>query len=263
MITPNTRIPRADPLERRRVLPTLDRSFDAVDRGLFTLGVVDPGALRSPRPLEEILSPTALPEGTLLVLSPSETRAAEVDIEETVKDERAGGTLLVSLTDRTEFEARRRTLREIARSATVVCYAPPGVLPPSMGRLRKVILPEALWGYRFLVADTPGFRVALVSRRTPGGGFVSLWTGSAEVLAEAAAPLRNLAEAAGIPLAAPASPVPVLEGVQTEADVWRQAAELRAYRVVREAELREIARAAALKGVALRREREERERAAS
>ena len=54
----------------------------------------------------------------------------------------------------------------------------------------------------------------------------------------------------------PAPPVPALDGVFEETDVWRQAEDLRAYRVVREAELRDIARRAALKGVALRRARD-------
>jgi hypothetical protein len=49
--------------------------------------------------------------------------------------------------------------------------------------------------------------------------------------------------------------VPPLLGVASEADVRRQAAALRGLREIREGELREIARAAALRGVQLRRER--------
>ena len=48
------------------------------------------------RPVEEALSPTALPFGTLVVLNPAELRAAEVDLEETVKDERSGGSVFVT-----------------------------------------------------------------------------------------------------------------------------------------------------------------------
>ena len=49
--------------------------------------------------------------------------------------------------------------------------------------------------------------------------------------------------------------------VESQADVWAKAKDLRDYRVIREAELREIARAAALRGVQLRREREAKRRA--
>ena len=56
---------------------------------------------------------------------------------------------------------------------------------------------------------------------------------------------------------------PPLEGVESSTDVWSQAKDLRAYRVIREAELREIARAAALRGVQLRRERERLKREAA
>jgi hypothetical protein len=257
MIRPVQPVPRVPPIDPTPLLPTFARSFDSVQKALGNLGLADPASLRSPRPVEEILAATAIPAGTLLILSPDEVAAAITDMEETVRDERAGGTVLVSFADRAEFDRRRRSLREIARASMVVCFAAPGVLPPSMGRLKRAILPESLRGWRFLIADTVGFRVALVGRNAPSGNPITLWTGNPELIAEASAPLRAAAAAAGIAVPGPASPVPVLEGIRTEADIWRQAAELRAYRVVREAELREIARAAALKGVALRREREE------
>ncbi len=251
--------------DRPVAFPTLDRAFDAVERALARLGVEDPGSLRSPKPVEDVLSETALPEGTLLVLSPSELRAAEVDIEETVKDERLGGSLFVSLPPSEGLNARARGLREMATAAPTFGFNP-GLRPAPtsrLGRVKQVPMPLNLRSYRFLLADTPGFRVAVVARALPGGGFIALWTGNARAINEIREVLGEAAVAAGHMVPDPAAAVPLLEDVETEEDVWEQAADLRAYRVVREAELREIARAAALRGVALRREREAKKRAAA
>jgi hypothetical protein len=250
-----------DLAEGPKPLPTWDRAFDAVEKALARLGVEDPESLRSPRPVEEALSQTALPPGTLLVLNPDERETAEQDIEETVRDERTGGSVFVSVPPLAELPGRTRSLRETAYVAPTFAYAPRAALPQGLGRLRAVPTPAGLEGYRFLFADTPGFRVALVSRALPGGGFVGLWSGNELLIDELAAALRGAARAAGHAVPDPAPAVPSLDGVANEGDVWRQAEELRAYRVVREAELREIARAAALKGVALRRERDEKKQA--
>jgi len=248
----------ADFGERPRAFPLLDRAFDAVERALARLGVEDPASLRSPRPVEEVLSETALPEGTLLVLSPTEFRAAEIDIEETVKDERLGGSCYLSLPQSDDLTSRARGLRELAAAAPCFGFNPSLRPAPAtrLGRLKVVPMPLNLRSYRFLVADTPGFRVAVVSRSLPGGGFIGLWSGNEHVVEEVRGALARAADAAGhdVPDAAPA--VPDLDGVDRAEDVWDLARDLRAHRVVREAELREIARAAALRGVALRRERE-------
>ena len=248
----------ADIGERPRAFPLLDRAFDAVERALARLGVEDPASLRSPHPVEEVLSETALPEGTLLVLSPSELRAAEIDIEETVKDERQGGACYLSLPQPDDLTTRARGLRELAAAAPCFGFNPSLRPAPAarLGRLKIVPMPLNLRSYRFLVADTPGFRVAVVSRALPGGGFIGLWSGNEHVVEEVRGALARAADAAGhdVPDTAPA--VPQLEGVDRPEDVWDQARDLRAHRVVREAELREIARAAALRGVALRRERD-------
>jgi hypothetical protein len=242
--------------ERPRPFPTLDRAFDAVERALAQLGVEDPASLRSPRPVEEVLSHSALPPGTLLVLSPSELRAAEEDVIDTMKDERTGGSSFLAIPDRLELIERRGALRELALVAPTFLFAGEGPLPAGLTRMRRVVLPAELKGYRFVVADSPGFRVAVVARTLPGGGFVALWSGEPSVVEEVTQVLRAEALGAGHQVPAPAAPVPPLEGIASEADVWRQAADLRAYRVVREAQLRDIARAAALKGVAMRRARE-------
>ncbi|MEZ6007646.1 MAG: hypothetical protein R3F05_07725 [Planctomycetota bacterium] len=73
-----------------RHLPQWDRVFDSVERVLLEQGLHDPQSLRSPRPVEDALDPRLVPEGTLLVLSERERAATETDIEETVRDERAG-----------------------------------------------------------------------------------------------------------------------------------------------------------------------------
>ena len=250
-----------DLAERATPLPTWDRAFDAVERTLARLGVEDPSSLRSPRPVDEALSPTALPAGTLLVLDPDERDTAELDIEDTVKDERSGGAVFVSVPPLAELPSRTRCLRELAAVTSTFAFAPREAVPASLGRLRTVATPVGLEGYRFLVADTPGFRVALGSRALPRGGFVALWSGNDQLVDELVSILRHAARAAGHVVPDPAPAVPSLDGVLNEADVWRQAEELRAYRTVREAELREIARAAALKGVALRRERDEKKQA--
>ncbi len=252
----------ADLDERPRAFPMLDRAFDAVERALARLGIDDPASLRSPRPVEEALSDTALPEGTLLVLSPTELRAAEVDVEDTVKDERQGGAVFLSLPHPDDLDSRARTIRELATAAPTFGFnASLRPLPASrLGRATQVATPLNLRSYRFLLADTPGFRVAVVARALPTGGFIGLWTGNEEALAEMRAVLARCVEAAGQDVPDAAASVPALEGVDEAEDVWKIAADLRAYRVVREAELREIARAAALRGVALRREREEAKR---
>jgi hypothetical protein len=246
--------------ERPGAFPTLDRAFDAVERTLHRLGVTNPALLRSPRPVEEALSDTALPEGTLLVLQPSELRAAEVDIEETVKDERQGGAVYLSLPAADELPTRARSLRELASSVATFGLNPSLKPAPSsrLGRLRQVPMPLHLRNYRFLLADTPGFRVTVVARALPGGGFIGLWSGNEQVVNEVRYALSLAARASGHDVPEPSAAVPELDGIARERDVWDQAADLRAYRVVREAELREIARAAALRGVALRRERDAR-----
>jgi hypothetical protein len=253
---------RPDLFDRARPFPTLDRAFDAVERALARLRIEDPGSLRSPQPVEESLSPTALPEGTLLVLDEGELRAAEVDVEETVKDERSGGSVFLSIPSDRELEGRKPALRELATAAPTFGFTTAATLPPGLRRIRRVPRPDALRDHRFLLADTAGFRVAVVTRSLPGGGFIGLWTGNEQVIDEIGAVLRLEALEAGYEVPEPASAVPPLQGVGSSRDVWRQAEDLRAYRVVREAELREIARQAALKGVAIRREREAKNRAA-
>ena len=244
--------------ERPGAFPMLDRAFDAVERALDRLGVEDPALLRSPRPVEDALSETALPEGTLLVLHPSELRAAEVDIEDTVKDERQGGAVYLSLPHAEEIPTRARGLRELASAVTTFGLNPSLKPAPAsrLGRLRQVPMPLHLRNYRFLLADTPGFRVCVVARKRPGGGFIGLWSGNEQVIDEVRHALSLASRAAGHDVPEASASVPELDGIDREGDVWQQAADLRAYRVVREAELREIARAAALRGVALRRERE-------
>jgi hypothetical protein len=98
--------------------------------------------------------------------------------------------------------------------------------------------------------------VALVSRALPGGGFLALWSGSPEVVNELTHVLRRVAEIEGHAVPPRASDVPERDVVAGESALWKQAEELRAYRTVREAELRQIARAAALRGVELRRQRD-------
>jgi hypothetical protein len=212
--------------------------------------------LPSPQLVEDDLSPTALPEGTVLVLNPDELLAAEVDIHDTVLDERLGGTVYGTIERPPTPDERRRRLREMAGAATAFGFLPVGAEPYGTGRVRQVRTPELLRGYRFVVADVPGFRVALVSRALPGGGFLALWSGSAEVLDEVTRVLQRVLQADGHAVPARAPAVPARDVVASSAELWKQAEELRAYRTVREAELRQIARAAALRGVELRRERE-------
>jgi hypothetical protein len=248
------------PADRVRLFPTLDRAFDAVERALGRLGIPDPAELRSPRPVEEALSATALPPGTLLVLDPSELRAAEVDVEDTVKDERTGGAVFLTLPkERAAHESRKRMVRELAGIVPTYAFLASTGQTTGLRRVRHVpadARPEALDAYRVLLADTPGFRVAVVCRELPSGGFVGLWTGNEDAIEELGAVLRLAALEAGHEVPEPAPALPALEGVLDARDVWRQAEDLRAYRVVREAELRDIARRAALKGVALRRARD-------
>lgn len=244
------------PVERPRAFPTLDRAFDAVERALARLGVEDPGSLRSPKQVEEELSPTALPPGTLLVLNAEELAAAEIDVADTVLDERLGGVVFGTMERPPLEDDRRRRLRELAGVSTAFGFVPHGQEPYSVGRVRQVRTPAELAPYRFLVADIPGFRVALITRALPGGGVLGLWSGSPAVLDEVTSVLRRVLQQQGHMAPPKARAVPARDAVASEAEVWKQAEELRAYRTVREAELRQIARAAALRGVELRRQRD-------
>jgi hypothetical protein len=237
------------------VLPRLEAAFHAVESVLADMRIDRPHALRSPQPVEEALEGSAALAGTLVVLDAAELRSAELDLEETVADERAGGTLFLSFPNPAELAARRVRWRDLGNASTTFAFVSPEERPMGFGRVHFVPRPTALAGYRLLVADTPGFRVAIVSRSLPGGGFIGLWSGDTDLVDEVSGYLRSTLRATGlqVPDAAPA--VPPLVGIGSEQDVWRQATSLRALREVREGELREIARAAALRGVALRRER--------
>lgn len=236
-------------------LPRFEAAFRAVEETLKSLAVDRPHELRSPATVEEALEGLTALEGTLVILDPAELRAAELDLEETVADERGGGSLFVSLPMLHELTARRVRFRDLGSASSTFAFLDEDVHPVGFGKVRFARKPAGFRRWRVLVADTPGFRVALVSRALPGGGFIGLWTGNADMVNEVAALFRRAAEVAGHPVPAPASAVPTSLGLPDEADVWRQAATLRGQREVRESELREIARAAALRGVELRRQR--------
>ena len=248
-----------------RTLPQIDRALDAVERAILERGIESPQALRSPQPIEEMLSPRAIPEGTLLVLSDAEYAATVADIEDTVRDERLGGTVFTTLPQLEELGSVARGLRELAGSARTFGFNPSlRPLPAQrLGKVEQIPLPLHLRSYRFLLADTPGFRVLLISRTLPGGGWIALWSGNESLVAELRGVLSEAGRAAGHEVPEVAPEVPPLDGIDSAADVWQQAETLRAYRVVRERELREIARQAALRGVQIRREREAAKRAAA
>ena len=261
---PHSRLPDMIPgLDARpSAFPRLDRAFDAIERALAQLGIEDPASLRTPRPIEEVLHANALPDGTMLVLNPTELRAAEMDVEETVRDERLGGSVFVSLPDPEELGERARGLRELGSTAVTIGFNPSLRPAPAarLGRVQQVPLPLNLRSYRFLCADTPGFRVLVVTRQLWGGGWIGLWSGNDALIDEFRDVPADVARGAGHDVPDRSPPVPPLEGVERPEDVWAQAKDLRAYRVIREAELREIARAAALRGVQLRRERDRKKR---
>jgi hypothetical protein len=235
--------------------PRLDAAFRAVEAAILRLGITQPHALKSPQPVEEALGESIALQGSLLILDPSELRAAEFDVEETVADERGGGTVFVNLPNPRELAARRVRYRDLASAAAGFAFVDDPAEALGFGRFHAVVRPQGLSRYRIVLADTPGFRVVVASRSLRSGGFVGIWSGNADLVDEISDRLRTLARDAGQDVPDAAAPVPVLEGIAAEKDVWKQAAELRALREVRENELREIARAAALRGVALRRER--------
>lgn len=239
----------------------LDRSFLAVEEALQQLAVVDPQSLRSPQPVEDLLDARRLPAGGLLILSPAEYEAAQSDIEETVRDERSGGCIFTTLPDLEELDERARSIRELAAVATTFGFhrATRPLPAQRLGRTRQLALPTHLSAYRFLVVDAPGFRVALIARELVGGAWAAFWTGDSGVVAELRNALAEVAAAAGHPVPERELSESPIEGLDAERDVWAQAELLRAHRVVREAELREVARQAALRGVELRRERRDRE----
>lgn len=236
-------------------LPRLAAAFRTVEGTLRSMGIEAPHTLRSPQPVEEALPLAGTLAGTLVILDPAELRSAEIDLEETVADERLGGTLFVSLPNPKDLISRRVRYRDLATSSAAFAFVDGPAPTTGFGRFRFVPRPLALRRHRVLLADTPGFRCAVISRPYPGGGFIGLWTGNVEIVDEVADLLRETARAHGHEVPEPAPMVPPMLGVASEEDVRRQAAELRGLREIREQELREIARAAALRGVQLRRER--------
>lgn len=239
----------------RTAMPRFEAAFRAVEETLRRLEVERPHELRSPALVEEALDGHPALEGTLVVLDARELRAAELDIEETVADERSGGAFFVSVPLLRELTSRRVRFRDLGSAAAGFAFIDEATTPTGFGRVRFAAKPAGYRRWRMFVADTPGYRVALVSRPLAGGGFVGLWTGQPETVAEVATLLRDAARRAGHEVPAPAPEVPASVDALTERDVWRQAAELRGQRQDRENELREIARAAALRGVELRRQR--------
>jgi hypothetical protein len=236
-------------------LPRIEAAFRAVEQTLSSLGIDRPHTLRSPQVVEEALEGRSSLDGTLVILDPAELRAAEADLEETVADERSGGSVFVSLPSPAEWAARRGRYRDLASSSAAFAFVEPGTPVRGFGRLIPVPRLRALKGWRIFLADTPGFRVLVVSRPRSAGGFIGLWTGNPDLVDELGDVLRGAARDAGHQVPAPAAPVPPMLGVSGTQEVWKKAAELRGLREAREGELREIARAAALRGVAMRRER--------
>ena len=222
---------------------------------LSSLGIDRPHTLRSPQVVEEALEGASALEGTLVILDPAELRAAELDLEETVADERNGGTVFLSIPNPAEWATRRVRYRDIASSSAAFAFVEPGATVKGFGKLVAVPRPRLIKGWRVFLADTPGFRVVVVSRPRASGGFIGLWSGNSELVEEMADFLRRTARDAGHDVPVAAAPVPPMIGVAGSAEVWKMANELRGLREIREGELREIARAAALRGVAMRRER--------
>src|SRR5438552_11428858 len=140
-------------------LPRLEAAFHAVESVLAELRIEQPQSLRSPLPVEEALEGSAALSGTLVILDPAELRSAELDLEETVADERAGGTLFVSLPNASEMGARRVRWRDLGNAAATFAFIGPDERPMGFGRVHFVPRPATLASHRILVADTPGFRV--------------------------------------------------------------------------------------------------------
>lgn len=258
MLRPLPRAVNPEVLARPRALPLLDRCFDSVEIALAKLGLDDTSSIVATAEIEAELSEGALPHGTLLVFDEEEVHEAFRDIRDTVMDERMGGTVYGTMLRPPADCVRRRRLREMTGTATVYGFLPVGQGPAGLGRVVQVRRPASLGDYEFLVADIPGFHVALVTRKRPSGGEITLWTGSRELVDELLAALRRAIADAGHAVPAPAPAVPARDVVTSEAEVWAMAEELRKQRVVREAELRQVARQAALRGVELRRERDKR-----
>ncbi len=236
-------------------LPRLHAAFRTVEGTLESLGITAPHTLPSPQPVEDALPVGGTLAGTLVILEPGELRSAEIDLEETVADERLGGTIFVSLPNPKDLVARRVRYRDLAMSSAGFAFVDGPAPTTGFGRFRFVPRPKALRRYRVLLADSPGFRCAVISRPLSSGGFVGLWTGNAGIVDEVGDLLRETARAHGHEVPDPSPAVPPILGIASPEDVRRQAAELRGLREIREQELREIARAAALRGVQLRRER--------
>lgn len=258
MLRPLPRAVNPEVLARPRALPLLDRCFDAVEMALAKLGMDDTSGIVGTAEIEAEMSEGALPHGTLLVFDEEEVHEACRDIRDTVMDERLGGAVFGTMLRAPADCVRRQRLREMTGTASVYGFLPVGQGPCGISRMVQVRRPAHLRDYDFLAADVPGFHVALVTRKRPSGGSITLWTGSRELVDELLGELRRAIADDGHAVPAPAPKVPARDIVASEAEVWAQAEEIRKQRVVREAELRQVARQAALRGVELRRERDKR-----
>jgi hypothetical protein len=163
-------------------MPRIESAFRAVEGVLEDLGIENPAALRSPQVVEEALEGMTPLDGSLVILDAAELRAAELDLEETVADERAGGSLFVSLPNLGELSSRRVRYRDLAAAATSFAFVEPGAHVLGFGRFHFAPRPTFMRRWRVLVADTPGFRVAVISRPLAKGGFIGLWTGNPDLV---------------------------------------------------------------------------------
>ena len=178
-------------------LPRMEAAFRAVEMTLTSLGIDRPHTLRSPQAVEEALDGAPALEGTLVILDPAELRAAELDLEETVADERSGGTVFLSVPNPSEWATRRVRYRDIASSSAAFAFVEPGATVRGFGKLVAVPRPRMIKGWRIFLADTPGFRVVVASRPRAAGGFIGLWSGNSELVDEMADFLRRAARDSG------------------------------------------------------------------
>lgn len=138
-------------------LPRIEGAFRAVEMTLSSLGIDRPHTLRSPQVVEEALEGVSALEGTLVILDPAELRAAELDLEETVADERSGGAVFLSIPNPMEWASRRGRYRDIASSSATFAFIEPGATVKGFGKLVAVPRPRLIKGWRVFLADTPAF----------------------------------------------------------------------------------------------------------
>lgn len=238
-------------------LPALSAAVCAVCETFRRLHVTGDYCPRDARRIEDDLPTSGALAGTLTILDPLDVLPAEREIERTLHDERPrfGGLYLSQIGD--HLYQRWTNYSALAWLMPVFAFTEhPQRQHPGDG-VRFALAPDALDGFRVVLADTPGYRVAVIGFFVRKWG-VALWTGNPQVVNEVGGALRVAARESGHAPHPPAAEAPSDCGLRSEADVRRMANVAMSERAKAQEATRELCRQAAIQGAKDRRARAKR-----